>query len=96
MRHIGCHGMRASVGELCFARDGGDRNLASQDYPMSCVSLGRMVYSLYICYRCHLGNPSYPCYIFFIPLEVGHLKLHKDGDVNLSHSLGIVGECAGS
>jgi hypothetical protein len=32
----------------------------------------------------------------FIPLEVGHLKLHKDGDVNLSHSLGIVGECAGS
>jgi hypothetical protein len=30
-----------------------------------------------------------PCH-FFYPLELGHLKLHAVGDVNLSHSLGIV------
>jgi hypothetical protein len=30
-----------------------------------------------------------PCH-FSYPLEIGHLKLHTIGDVNLSHSLGIV------
>jgi hypothetical protein len=30
-----------------------------------------------------------PCY-FSYHLELGHLKLHIVGDVNLSHSLGIV------
>jgi hypothetical protein len=30
-----------------------------------------------------------PCH-FSYPLEIGHLKLHTVGDVNLSHSLGIV------
>jgi hypothetical protein len=33
---------------------------------------------------------------FSYPLEIGHLKLHIVSDVNLSHSLGIVCECAGS
>jgi hypothetical protein len=36
-----------------------------------------------------------PCHSFY-PLELGHLKLHTVGDVNLSRSLGIVCECAGS
>jgi hypothetical protein len=36
-----------------------------------------------------------PCH-FSYPLEIGHLKLHTVGDVNLSHSLVIVCECAGS
>jgi hypothetical protein len=30
-----------------------------------------------------------PCH-FSYPLELGHLKLHTVGDVNLSHSLGRV------
>jgi hypothetical protein len=38
MRHIGCFETREGVGELCYTRDGGDGNLARQDYPMSCVS----------------------------------------------------------
>jgi hypothetical protein len=43
-----------------------------------------------------LRKPEPSLLYIFIPLEVGHLKLHADGDLNLSHSLGIVGECAGS
>jgi hypothetical protein len=35
-----------------------------------------------------------PCH-FSYPLVLGHLNLHTVGDVNLSHSLGIVCECAG-
>jgi hypothetical protein len=31
----------------------------------------------------------------FLPLEVGHLKLHTVDDVDLSHSLGIDFGCAG-
>jgi hypothetical protein len=37
-RHSGCFETRAGVGELCYTRDGGDGNLARQDYPMSFVS----------------------------------------------------------
>jgi hypothetical protein len=70
-----------------------------QDYPRSCVrcEFGEdgllSIYMLLLLLR----KPKLSLlYIFFIPLEVGQLKLHTNGDVNLSHSLGIVGECAGS
>jgi hypothetical protein len=33
--------------------------------------------------------------VFFLPLEVGHLKLHAVDDVDLSHSMGIDCGCAG-
>jgi hypothetical protein len=74
MRHIGCFETREGVGELCYTRDGGDGNLARQDYPMSCVSLGRIDYSLHICYCYYLGNLSYPCYIYFYALRSRPLK----------------------
>jgi hypothetical protein len=37
----------------------------------------------------HRKTQLLPCH-FSYPLELGHLKLHTVGDVNLSHSLGIV------
>jgi hypothetical protein len=39
---------------------------------------------------CCIGNLSFYLDTFLTPLEIGHLKLHTVGDVNLSHSLGIV------
>jgi hypothetical protein len=59
------------------------------------VSLGRMIYSLYICCCC-LGNPSYPCYIYFYPLRSRPLKAAYGWWREPIRSLGIVGECAGS
>jgi hypothetical protein len=76
MRRIGCFETRAGVGELCFARNGGDGILASQDYLMSCVSceFGKDgLLSLYMLLLL-LGNPSYPCYIYFYPLRSRPLK----------------------
>jgi hypothetical protein len=37
----------------------------------------------------HRKTQLLPCH-FSYPLEIGHLKLHTVGDVNLSHSLEIV------
>jgi hypothetical protein len=35
-------------------------------------------------------KPDLLPYHFSYPIEIGHLKLHTVGDVNLPHSLGIV------
>jgi hypothetical protein len=45
--------------------------------------------SFYASLLLHRKHKLLPCH-FSYPLEIGHLKLHTIGDVNLSHSLGIV------
>jgi hypothetical protein len=45
--------------------------------------------SFYASLLLHRTTGLLPCH-FSYPLEIGHLKLHTVGDVNLSHSLGIV------
>jgi hypothetical protein len=47
------------------------------------------MFSLYASLLLHRKPELIPCN-FSYPLEIGHLKLHIIGDVNLSHSLGIV------
>jgi hypothetical protein len=46
------------------------------------------MYSIYALLL-HRKPELLPCH-FSYPLEIGHLKLHTVGDVNLSRSLGIV------
>jgi hypothetical protein len=50
--------------------------------------------SVYALLLLHRKPELLPCH-FSYPLEIGHLKLHTVGDVNLSRPLGIVCECAG-
>jgi hypothetical protein len=70
----------------------GDGSLGYQVFP-SCY--GSMVWDLYgddLFYALlllHRKPELLPCH-FSYPLKIGHLKLHTVGDVNLSHSLGIV------
>jgi hypothetical protein len=45
--------------------------------------------SLYASLLLHMKPELLSCH-FSYPLELGHLKRHTVGDVNLSHSLGIV------
>jgi hypothetical protein len=45
--------------------------------------------SFYALQLLHRKPEILPCH-FSYPLELGHLKLHTVGDVNLSHYLGIV------
>jgi hypothetical protein len=47
------------------------------------------MFSNYALLLLHRKPELLPCH-FSYPLEIGHLKLHTVGDVNLSHSLGIV------
>jgi hypothetical protein len=47
------------------------------------------MFSVYALLPLHSKLELLPCH-FSYPLEIGHLKLHTVGDVNLSHSLGIV------
>jgi hypothetical protein len=44
--------------------------------------------SFYALLLLHRKLELLPC-LFYYLLELGHLKLHTVGDVNLSHSLGI-------
>jgi hypothetical protein len=46
------------------------------------------MFSFYASLLLHRKLELSPCH-FSYPLELGHLKLHTVGDVNLSHSLGI-------
>jgi hypothetical protein len=48
---------------------------------------------IFLCCCCSIGNQS-RLLVSFSPLEVGQLKLHTVGDVDLSHSLGIDFGCA--
>jgi hypothetical protein len=45
--------------------------------------------SFYASLLLHRKRELLPCHFSYL-LELGHLKLHTVGDVNLSHSLGIV------
>jgi hypothetical protein len=47
------------------------------------------MFFIYASLLLHRKPELLPCH-FSYPLEIGHLKLHTVGDVNLSHSLGIV------
>jgi hypothetical protein len=47
------------------------------------------MFSIFASLLLHRKHELLPCH-FSYPLEIGHLKLHTVGDVNLSHSLGIV------
>jgi hypothetical protein len=47
------------------------------------------MFSIYALLLLHRKLELLPCH-FSYPLEIGLLKLHTVGDVNLSHSLGIV------
>jgi hypothetical protein len=47
------------------------------------------MFSFYVSLLLHRKPELLPCH-FSYPLEVGHIKLHTVGDVNLSHSLGRV------
>jgi hypothetical protein len=47
------------------------------------------MFSVYALLLVH-WKPELLPYHFSYPVEIGHLKLHTVGDVNLSHSLGIV------
>jgi hypothetical protein len=47
------------------------------------------MFSVYDLLLVHRKPELLPCH-FFYPLEIGHLKMHTVGDVNLSHSLGIL------
>jgi hypothetical protein len=52
--------------------------------------LGLMeMFSFYTSLLLHRKPELLPCH-FSYPLELGHLKLHTVGDMNLSYSLGIV------
>jgi hypothetical protein len=46
------------------------------------------MFSIYASLLLHRKPELLPCH-FSYPLELGHLKLHTVGDMNLSHSLGI-------
>jgi hypothetical protein len=47
------------------------------------------MFSIYALLLLHRKPELLPCH-FSYPLEIGHLKLHTVGDVNLSRPLGIV------
>jgi hypothetical protein len=47
------------------------------------------MFSVYALLLLHRKPELLPCHFSYL-LEIGHLKLYTDGDVNLSHSLGIV------
>jgi hypothetical protein len=47
------------------------------------------MFSIYASLLLHRKPELLPCH-FSYPLEIGYLKLHTVGDVNLSHPLGIV------
>jgi hypothetical protein len=47
------------------------------------------MFSIYALLLLHRKPELLPCH-FSYPLEIGHLKQHTVGDVNLSRSLGIV------
>jgi hypothetical protein len=74
----------------------GDGSLGLRGFPSCAESLGWDLYGDVSCYALlvlHKKPEPLPCH-FSYPLEVGHLKLHTVGDVNLSHSLGIDFGCA--
>jgi hypothetical protein len=48
-----------------------------------------VMFSIYALPQLHKKPELLPCH-FSYSLELGHLKLHIVGDMNLSHSLGIV------
>jgi hypothetical protein len=70
----------------------GDGSLGYQVFPScdeSMIGTYTEMISFYALLLLHRKPELLPC-LFSYPLEIGHLKLHTVGDVNLSHSLGIV------